>query len=210
MALSGRVKRKEDALYGKLKDYSHDIVSCAEAYDKCVRTWPEGSTLIAKIKRHEEICDDHLRDSLKTLAESFITPFDREDINDLVHAMDEVADVMEDVSARFELFHVGTMRHEALEISALLLKMCRTMDEMFEHLPDFKRDQTVLEKVVQIAGMEDEGDVIYRHGLAKIFEDGVDPTETLKWKCLLDEMEDTLDRVGDVAAIVQGVLMKNG
>ena len=195
MAMSNRVKRKEDALYGRLKDYSHDIVACAEAYNECVRTWPDGKGRIADVKRHEEICDDHLRDSLKALAESFITPFDREDINDLVHAMDEIADVMEDVSARFDLFHVNEMRREAVELSALLLKMTRTMDDMFEHLPDFKHDSSVLEKVVAIKGMEDEGDVIYRHGLAKIFEDGFDPLETLKWKCLLDEMEENLDRV---------------
>jgi uncharacterized protein Yka (UPF0111/DUF47 family) len=62
---------------------------------------------------------------------------------------------------------------------------------------------------VEIKRLEDEGDVSYRQGLARLFEPGADPIETQKWKALLDGMEGVLDAVCEVANVVQGVLMKN-
>ena len=143
------------------------------------------------------------------MAESFITPFDREDINELVHAMDEVPDLMEDVSARFLLFRVTEMRPEAKEVAAITVQATNKLQELFEHLPQYRNDQTVLDCIVEIKRLEDEGDVSYRQGLARLFEPGADPIETQKWKALLDGMEGVLDAVCEVANVVQGVLMKN-
>lgn len=210
MAIGGRVKRKEDAFYGLLKEFANDIAACGDVYVRVVNEFPhDAEALVAQVKEREVACDDHLRNSLRTLAESFITPFDREDINELVHAMDEVPDLMEDVSARFLLFRVTEMRPEAKEVAGITVRATNKLRELFEHLPQYRNDQTVLDCIVEIKRLEDEGDVSYRQGLARLFEPGADPIETQKWKALLDGMEGVLDAVCEVANVVQGVLMKN-
>ena len=211
MAFSDRIKRKEDAFYGILKSYARDILACAETFSIVVNEWPKSASRIPEVKKCEEACDEHLRNSLQQLAESFITPFDREDINELVHRMDEVPDFMEDIAARFELFHVGEMRPEAVRCTEITLTAVREMVALFDALPEYRTSKAAQERVIEIKRLEDEGDVVYRGALADLFDSstGSDPIEVIKWKSLLDELEDVLDAVCDVANVIQGVLMKN-
>ena len=209
MAMTTRVKRKEDAFYGILRAYSKDIVACANAYDSVVRGWPESYSRIPEVKKAEQTCDEHLRSSLQQLADSFITPFDREDLNELVHKMDEVPDLMEDVAARFELFHVSEILPEALRMTEITMAAIAEMDAMFDTLAEFKHDHATIDHIREVKRLEDEGDVVYRGCLGSLFEGHADPIEVIKWKSLLDEMEDVLDAVCDVANVIQGVVMKN-
>ena len=84
------------------------------------------------------------------------------------------------------------------------------LDHAFAKFPDFKKDESLLKETKAANDAEDRGDVVYRDGLAAIFRSDLHTVDILKWKSLLDKMENTLDACKNVANEIQNVIVKNG
>lgn len=204
-----RVSRIENQFFDKFAELAHEVAACARVFDSIVNNWPASKGDIPKVKDYEIKCDAIMRETLTLLENSFITPFDREDINHLVRELDHIADGMDNVSARFDLYGIDAMRPEALQMSELILRASEELSELFDHFEHFKKDPVVREKMHTVGTIEDEGDTVSRQGLANIFREHADAIEVLKWKSLIDTMEATVDSCKGVANVVRSVLVKN-
>ena len=204
-----RVRHIENQFYDKFAELAHEIASAAEVYDAIAHDYPALKGRIPEVKDYEIKCDAITRETLTLLENSFITPFDREDINLLVRELDHIADGMDNAAARFDLYDIDTMRPEAIQMTELTLRACKEPEVLFEHFENFKKDPVVREKMHTVGTIEDEGDTVSRQGLANIFHEHNDAVEVLKWKSLLDTMESTIDSCKGVANVVRSVLMKN-
>ena len=204
-----RVSRIENQFYDRFKELAHEVAACAEVFNDITHNWPSSKGRIPEVKDYEVRCDAITRETLTLLENSFITPFDREDINLLVRELDHIADGMDNAAARFDLYDIDGMRPEAVQMADLTLRACRELEELFDHFENFKKDPVVREKMHTVGTIEDEGDTVSRQGLANIFHEHNDAVEVLKWKSLLDTMEATVDKCKGVANVVRSVLMKN-
>lgn len=205
-----RVSRKEDLFFQKFREFSARMVDAGELFDGLFNTYPQGAgAKIARIKEIEVQCDDLVRDIMTTLYQSFITPFDREDITEITGELDEIVDGLEGVSARLGLYDIDRVRPEAIELSRLTLRAIRRLNDAFDNFSNYKRDPSVVEALIETADIEDRGDKVYRGALGNVFREKGDPIETVKWKSLLDKMEDTLDACKAVASAVLAVIVKN-
>ena len=204
-----RVRHIENQFYDKFVELAHEIASAAEVFDAIANDYPALKSRIPEVKDYEVRCDAITRETLTLLENSFITPFDREDINLLVRELDHIADGMDNAAARFDLYDIDAMRPEAIQMADLTLRACKELEELFEHFENFKKDPVVREKMHTVGTIEDEGDTVSRQGLANIFREHNDAVEVLKWKSLLDTMESTVDSCKGVANVVRSVLMKN-
>lgn len=204
-----RVRRIENQFFDKFAELAHEVAECAETFDALVRNWPASVNDISKVKDYEVKCDAITRETLTLLENSFITPFDREDISHLVRELDHIADGMDNVSARFNLYDIDNMRPEALQMADLILRASKELAELFDHFENFKKDPVVREKMHTIGAIEDEGDTVSRQGLANLFRDTTDAIEVIKWKSLIDTLENTVDSCKAVANVVRSVLVKN-
>lgn len=207
----GRIQKKEDAFYALFKNFAGDLLACAEVYADVICRWPEAAQRVVEVQEREDACDKHTDGCIELLATSFIVPFDREDINQIVFAMDDAVDLMEDVVARFDLFGVDTPLGEATEMAQLTVKAAAKLQIVFDYLPSFKSDKTAREKIREIRKLEDECDVVYRNGLARIFSDDhdYDAKVLLRWKSLFDSMEKVMDAIALVASYTRIVIIKN-
>lgn len=206
----GRVKHKEDEFYTLLKQFSAKIVEAADKYGPIVYDYPQRVDEADEMKLLETQADEIVHQSLEKLAVSFITPFDREDLNELFKGMDEIIDGMEGVAARLRLFHPSHLRDEAVSLTELTIKAVHELDQALQAFPEFKHDaNAVMVHVSEILKLEDAGDIVYRGALGVLFDDEAHAREVLKWFELLDRMERTLDACKDVANMLQGVIMKN-
>lgn len=204
-----RVRHIENQFYDKFIELATEVAAASEVYSDIAHNWPAKKARIPEVKEYEVKCDAIMRETLTLLENSFITPFDREDINLLVRELDHIADGMDNVTARFDLYDIDDMRPEAVQMTDLTLQACTELRELFEHFENFKKDPVVREKMHTVGTIEDEGDTVSRHGLANIFREHNDAVEVLKWKSLLDTMEATVDSCKAVANVVRSVLMKN-
>jgi predicted phosphate transport protein (TIGR00153 family) len=205
-----RVSKKEDIFYTFLKQESKSVVGASRLYQQIFEDYPASVGTIPEMKRLETENDHLVHDLLTQLNESFITPFDREDISALALKMDDIVDGMESVTRRLVLFHVGTMRPEAVEMAHLTNDAVRELDVMFEHLPDFKKDPVVMEQTRKVHDIEDQADDVYHGALARLYEEvSAPPVHIMKWSTLFDLMENTLDKCKHVSTIVSSVVLKN-
>lgn len=205
--------KKEDVFYTMFKDFAADIVRVAEDYDKLIHGYPDTANMIPLMKVHEDRCDEHVKHIMEHLYSAFITPFDRDDINNLALRMDDVVDAMEAVAIRLDLFNVSATRTEAVQLADLTLVASRELKEMFDHFPDYKTDRVVMEKAISVGHIEDEGDTVYEAALSRLFhEDNLDEFRrghVVSWLYIFDRMELCLDSCDSAAGVVRSVVMKS-
>lgn len=202
------VKKKEDVFYRLFIEYAAKIVKAGEAFQDLVRNYENVEDKVSKIKVLETECDMEAHKILKALNGSFVTPFDREDIYDVTKQMDDIVDSIEEVSNRFIVFDVQALKPETLTMADLVLQSIRELEVLFKHLSEMKKNQIVREQIIEVNRLENEGDLIYRKALTKLFREEKDPIELIKWKHLFEQLEASLDSCENVANIMEGVVMK--
>jgi len=204
-----RVK-KEDIYYTLLKQLAKVLVDAGEEYVNIMSGYPDTFARLPRMKMLETLADETVRDIMTRLYTSFITPFDREDIGELALAMDDVVDHMEAATIRLDLFNVREMRSEAVELSKLTLTAVQEIQEMIEHLPDYKHDEMVMKKAIAVGHVEDGGDEVYENALRALFrEEETRGKESLAWLRLYDRMEHCLDACDHAAGVVRNVVLKS-
>lgn len=201
--------KKEDEYYTMLKELADALLEAAEEYAALFREYPDSAGRIPKMKVHEVNCDHKVRKIMEKLYTSFITPFDREDISNLALGLDDIADNMEGVAVRLDLFNVQTPRHEAEEIAELTLSSVQEIKELIYLLPNYKTDHRVMEKSDLIDSIEDEGDTLYQNGLRRLFHEDSTGKESVVWLRIFDRMEAVIDSCDHVASIVRYIVMKS-
>jgi predicted phosphate transport protein (TIGR00153 family) len=147
-------------------------------------------------------------ETMRRLHETWITPFDRGDIHDLISRMDDVLDLTEAVSERVLLFEIKETRPHARELAELVVKCCEKMLRAIELLPNLKSSKELLEICVEIGELENQADALYRKAIAVLFQPGNDPLDVMKWRDIYDALETATDRCADVANVIEGVVLE--
>ncbi|EHF02582.1 hypothetical protein HMPREF1008_00227 [Olsenella sp. oral taxon 809 str. F0356] len=91
----------------------------------------------------EHTCDACVRAIMVELAQSFITPFDREDIAALAHKMDDIVDSMYGVVQRLTIFHVDEVRPSALDLADIIFHSDRGSQYTSRMLLDWAEENNV-------------------------------------------------------------------
>ncbi|MGI6722251.1 MAG: DUF47 domain-containing protein, partial [Anaerovoracaceae bacterium] len=156
----------------------------------------------------ETECDMEAHKILQTLHGSFVTPFDREDIYSITREMDDIVDCMEEVSNRFIVFDIREIKPEAVTMADMVVQAIRELHHLFRHLPELKKNSKVMDQIIEVNRIENDGDVVYRKALSTLFREEKDPIELIKWKHLFEQIEGSLDSCETVANMLEGVVMK--
>jgi hypothetical protein len=202
------LKKKEDVFYTLFIEYARKIEIVGEKFLDLIEHYENVEEKVEKIKVLETECDMYAHDILNKLNVAFITPFDREDIYNVTKQMDDIVDCIEEASNRFVVFDVKEIRKESLLMANLILQSTRELVVLFENLPDLKKNDLVKTQIIEVNRLENEGDVIYREALMKLFREDINPIELIKWKHIFEQIENSLDSCENVANIIEGVAMK--
>ncbi|MBK5262081.1 MAG: DUF47 domain-containing protein [Peptostreptococcaceae bacterium] len=203
------LKKKEDVFFDLFIESSAKVVIVGETFLDLVHNYENVEDKVSNLKVLETDCDMQAHKILKKLNESFITPFDREDIYNIARDMDDIVDCIEEVSNRFMVFDVKEMRPEAIVMSDLIMQGIRELDVLFKHLKEIKLNTIVREQIIEVNRIENEGDIIYRRALTKLFKNEKDPVKIIKWKQLYELLEESMDSCENVANIMEGLVMKH-
>lgn len=202
------VKKKENEFYLLLEEFAGKIVKAGEAFYDMVSNYEDIENKVADVKTLETECDMQAHKILTALNASFITPFDREDIYSITKEMDDIVDSIEEVANRFIVFDVNKLKPESFAMATYIMQAIRELEVMFKHLPEAQKNSIVREQIIEVNRIENDGDVLYRDALKKLFREEKDPIELIKWKHLYEQLETSLDSCENVANIVEGVIMK--
>ena len=202
------VKKKEDEFFQLLIEFSKKIVKAGEAFSELVNDYTNVEEKVAAMKVMETECDMQAHKIMAALRASFVTPFDREDIYEIANEMDAIVDSLEEVANRFVVFDVKELKPEALQMTINILQAIRELEVLFKHLSEIKKNNVVKEQIIEVNRIENEGDLLYRKTLSKLFREEKDPIELIKWKHIFEQLEHSLDSCEHVANIIEGVVTK--
>jgi len=203
------LKKKEDVFFDLFIESSAKVIIVGETFLDLVHNYENVEDKVSNLKVLETDCDMQAHKILKKLNESFITPFDREDIYNIARDTDDIVDCIEEVANRFMVFDVKEMRPEAIVMADLIMQSIRELDVLFKHLREIKLNTIVREQIIEVNRIENEGDIIYRRALTKLFKNEKDPVEIIKWKQLYELLEESIDSCENVANIMEGLVMKH-
>ena len=159
-----------------------------------------------EIKEVEHKCDFLTHEIIQRLHRTFVTPLDREDIHTLARSLDDVMDAIDASAAVVRLYQIVQVRPDARELARLVKA---SADQMVLALRALERRQGIAEPAVEINRLENEADRAHQIALRRLFEEEKDPIAIIKWKEILDFLEDATDRCEDVANVLEGVVVKH-
>ncbi len=206
--IGNKGKKKEDIFFDMFVGQIEKVQEAAAKFSALVNDYSDVNEKVRAMKNIESECDTIVHNILSELNGSFITPFDREDIYAITRQIDCIVDSLEEVSNRFVVFGVDYVRPETLKMAELIEQAIGALKILFNHLKDVKKPLRVMEQVIEVNRIENEGDIVYRDALTALFRSETDPIEVIKWKHLFEQMEGALDACEDVANIIEGVVMK--
>jgi uncharacterized protein len=159
-----------------------------------------------EIKEVEHKCDFLTHEIIQRLHRTFVTPLDREDIHAMARSLDDVMDAIDASAAIVRLYRIDSVRQDARDL-ARIIKACA--DQMVIGLKALERRTGVAEAAIEINRLENEADRIHQGAVRSLFDQERDPIVIIKWKEILDFLEDATDRCEDVANVVEGVVVKH-
>ncbi len=159
-----------------------------------------------EIKRIEHVGDELTHSVLTKLNQTFITPFDREDIHRLASSLDDVLDFINAAAERIAMYKITDPPSAAARLSKLILLQCEELAQAVSHL---QKNGDVLARCVEIKRYENEADVASREAIGKLFDCEKDPINLIKIKELLEVLESATDKAEDAANVLETVVVKN-
>ena len=160
---------------------------------------------VAEIQVLEKRGDEIDREISQRLEDAFITPFDREDIHELTVRLDDVVDGIQATAETFVIYGVERPTPEATELARILADQSDELVEALRKLDGLKGLDPHLERVHDL---EHEADTLSRAAVAKLFKDGSDPLEVIKWRDLYRELENAIDAAEDAAEAIERMFHK--
>jgi len=159
------------------------------------------------IKKLESQADDLTRDIFAELNKTFITPFDREDMQRIASKIDDVIDFMDGIAARTHSYKITTTPPYALEIAKELVNATKEVEYMVSKLKNIKNTEDMITHCRNTGDIEHTVDELYRKSIEKLFESN-DAITIIKLKDIYETMETASDRCVDVADVIEDIVLK--
>ncbi len=204
-----KFKQKDNEFFDLFVESANYFYKGALMMDEVMMDYSKAQDKIKEIVDLEHEADavnDKIVDKLNL---TFITPIDREDIYSLANGLDDGVDFLQGTLQRIVMYRTGKAMSGAVSLTKLIIECAKEVIKSFELLKDIRKNQAViLECTRKIGQLESEGDRVYRHEVAYLFDKEKDPIELIKWKDILEDLEETLDHCEKLSDMIRGVVMK--
>ncbi len=204
-----RTTPKEERFFDMFIETAGKSCEAAVLLNDLVNNYEDINKKIDDIEQIEHECDQCCHDIIELLNKSFITPIDREDIDEIVKVLDNITDSIEATAHRFRMLNVKTITDETKVVTKLIVDCTTELQGVMMELKHMKTSKTLYKKIIEVNRIEDEGDDIFRDAITSLFRDNPDPIDIIKWKEIYELLENSLDACEDVANIVEGIVMKH-
>lgn len=166
--------------------------------------------VIAEVKDLEHQADDITRTVLQTVRITFLTPFDRSAISDLIGSMDDAIDAMDAALTAISLYGVREFTPDMHQMASSMTEAAAVTVEAMQLLRDVARNgpriHQLTERLVQLEG---EADAMHERGLKRLFEHyrGGDAMQFVVEREIYKHLEKISDAFEDVANEIDGIVI---
>ena len=168
----------------------------------------ELKTTRQRIKAIEKKGDDVATQVFDALNNTFITPFDREDIHELANTLDDVVDLIYSVSGKVEYYRLTVFSANMKDMVAEIQRGCVQIQTAVNGLENFKNNDKTLKACKDLNKLESRVDKYFYLGISSLFDNEKDAIELIKQKDILLNIEKIANKMEDVSDVVKTILVK--
>jgi len=199
---------RDDRFIERLTDHAELIVPAAEAFRALLSGDGKAEDHAAEISRLEDAADAVARDIVVAIHRTFVTPFDRSQILDLITALDDTIDLMKDTGRRMVRYGVGFtpemrgMADCAVQAVTLIRDGMPLLGAIGQNVAKLSRMSIAVRKI------EGEADDLLDQGLRTLFAGDTSPGHKLTVEKVYDLVEAVVDRCEDVVDVIDGIVVE--
>ena len=203
-----RLIPRETKFFDLFADVAANVTDGARLLTAILEDFNNLEVRVDKLKAIEHRGDDLTHSILTKLNQTFITPFDREDIHTLATKLDDIMDNMEETAHRFEVFRIEKPTAPAIALARIIQEACLHLEHAIRACRTLKYPKVVQDHLKEITRLENEADNIYRDADSALFANPPDILMLIKLRELYGWLEETVDACKDVAQVISEIVIK--
>ncbi|MBI4025085.1 MAG: DUF47 domain-containing protein [Verrucomicrobia bacterium] len=203
-----RLMPKEEDFYGLLEEVANFVIQGAEHLKQLLGDYTDVDQKLLGLENLEHACDRVTHSTVNRLNETFITPFDREDIHQLVITVDDVLDTTEAAAQRMQMCRIKKPTEDIRKMGSIILEQTRCIHRAINALRDMRNYKEIMDQCIEIHRLEKAADDIMKRAIERLFDEEKDAIEILKMKEVYENLEVVSDRCESVANLIQGIAVK--
>lgn len=202
---------KEERFFDLFARHSQTIVQGAEALQGVLKGGEETPVFCQRVSQLENDADGITREVLTAVRRSFITPFDRVDIKNLITSMDDAIDQMQQTAKAVVLFEVRSFEPPMREIGSLLVECANLVGRALPLLQSISNNVAMLTAITEELGkLEGRVDDLHDIGLKELFlkHRNANAMDFIVGAEIYDHLEKVADRFDDVANEISSIVIE--
>ncbi len=203
-----KISQRAGEFFELFVESGRNLCETVELLKDLIEDYRDVDLKVRRIHDREHEGDEVTHAIIRLLNTSFVTPMDREDIYQLATALDDVEDAADAVGDLFLLHHIEAPLPQMKEQVDVLLRAAEQTEQALALLPKMDRDR--LEPYwIEINTLENEGDQLYRRAVAELFSGEHRAMDVLRWKEVIENLEEALDGLENVANTIESIVLKH-
>lgn len=200
-----RFRPVETTFYDLFAEMAQQLVAGSDLLAALLDPQSDKVELAKQMSDAEHAADEMTHTIVRRANQTFITPFDREDIYKLASSLDDVMDHMEEVVDFYTVYEIEELPKQVAKQIEVLQRACQvTADAM----PRLRTMKDLEEYWIEINRLENQGDKSYRRILADLFSGSYKTLQVMKLKDVVDSLEHAIDALESVANTVEQIAVK--
>jgi len=199
---------RDDRFIERFCEHSKLIVPATEAFRAMMSGDGRAEQHAVEIGRLEEEADQITRETIRAIHRTFVTPFDRSQILDLITALDDTIDLMKETGRRMVRYGVSFTP----EMRGMADCAVRAATEIRDGIPFLGAIDRNAERLsimsVAVRRIEGEADALLDQGLRVLFAGDTSPGHKLTVEKVYDLVEAVVDRCEDVVDVIDGIVVE--
>lgn len=164
------------------------------------------SMRVSQVQAIEHRGDKATYSIITKLNQTFITPFDREDIHRLASSLDDVLDFVNSAALRLVMYKIHNPPPVSAELAGIIVLQC---EELGKGVSLLEKNGHVMKHCEEVNRLEDMADHVSRKAIADLFENEKDPIQLIKLKELYEVLEYATDKAEDAANVIEAIVLKS-
>jgi uncharacterized protein len=205
----GRLLPREGRFFDLFNAHAAQIVRAATELRALMNEYDKREEHARMIDEAEHAADRITAETIRLLHKTFITPLDRDHMHQLVTAMDDICDLIQDTTESLSLYDIRRITPETVRLADIAVKCCERVKDVVALLDDDNGPEALLKTCEEIDRLESDADRLFRSALSRLFREEQDVREVIKMKAIYELLEAVTDRCEDVANLAEGIALEN-
>jgi len=201
---------REEKFYEMFVEDARNVLAGSRLLEEFFRNFGERERLAMQLRNAEHEGDRISHEIGHKLEATFVTPFDRDQINKLIQRMDDILDLMQDTAESLTLYDVHTLTPEVSQLADLVQVCCKRVEAAVVQLSSMDNGPAILKICQEIDALETDADRVTQAAISRLFREEQDFRQLFKLKAIYELLELTTDKCQDVALVIEGVVLENG